>query len=980
MKPYFFSLFVLSLFSSSAGGLADYFKNLPRACDPQVISQRITDQFLRANPVDYRPVGYNAERGYGSNSYVSYPVVSLWVNALACAHLSGDKVREEKLIRHFDAFLPGGRLRHCRSNCYHVDDSVFGALPLEVYLRNGDDRCLKLGLHYADIQWTPPCPETIKERHAAPKDVQVRYWDHGYTPQTRLWIDDMYMITVLQSQAYRATGDRKYIDRAANEMCFYLDELQLKDGSSKGLFYHAPDAPHIWGRGDGWMAAGMALVLDRVPVDNPNRDRILRGYRLMMETLLKYQRPDGLWCQLVNRPDESRNWPESSCSAMFAYAFMTGVKRGWLDGAVYGPAARKAYVALCGLLDEHANVPKVCEGTGKEDNEMHYFNRKRVNGDPHGQAPMLWMTSELLQAGVTSACEYQAKLVPYPQKLVWGSGARAVSCADIKAAMKGFRRCEKIPSEGYRLKVSKTGVEISASNEAGAFYAGETLKQLRNAEGHIPYVEIEDAPKFAWRGLHFDDSRHFFGKKTLIKFLRTMASFKLNVLHWHLVDNQGWRFPVPGYPQLVEAVRPVENRRNFCDLTKTGTYGPFGYTKEDIREIVAEAKKLHIRVIPEIEIPGHSEALIRMCPEFGCFTPSTRPEYFVNNAVCVGKAASIRFFEKVLDEVCELFPDAVIHIGGDECDRTNWKTCPDCQRRMKIEGLKDVAELQAWTTTHFERYLSLKGRRLMGWDEIAEGGLPPKAMVMSWRGTSTGIAAAKAGHEVVMTPNEFCYFDYGQGIVGDPNPYPYNWTVPVPLAKVYTFDPLKGIPERYSSFVMGAQGNNWSEMSCTGAVLEWKVWPRAAALAEVLWTYPRNRDFESFAERVEPLRAQLVKKGVNAAPVAVAPEGLPRGSFTSIYRADGETLRYECGKTVSELVLTNGVLEFFVNGKRVRKFEEATNPQTGAKRPFIEIETVRLGPASYLTIARRVDSDITASILYHGEEVTAKERYDTLPD
>ena len=241
--------------------------------------------------------------------------------------------------------------------------------------------------------------------------MQEAYWAKGYTPQTRLWIDDMYMITVLQSQAFRATGRRAYIDRAAREMCLYLDELQLKDGPAKGLFYHAPDVKYVWGRGDGWMDAGMALVLDRLPEDSEYRPRILEGYRAMMATLLKYQRPDGLWSQLVDRPADPRNWGETSCTAMFTYAFATGVARGWLDPAQYGPAARRAWLALCARLDAFANISDVCVGTGKKDDLQYYFDRPRVNGDPHGQAPMLWIASVLLARLSTFAPDFN-----FPQK------------------------------------------------------------------------------------------------------------------------------------------------------------------------------------------------------------------------------------------------------------------------------------------------------------------------------------------------------------------------------------------------------------------------------------------------------------------------------------------------------------------------------------------------------------------------------------
>ena len=369
----------------------------PEGKDPAVISARITDQFLSGRPEDYHPQGYHGNKGYGWKRHVQYSVISLWVNAIECARLRGDREREEKLVRLFDDFLPGGKLAHCCSRPYHVDDTIFGALPYEIYLGTKEPKYLALGNYYADTQWTPPCDGTVKERHALPRERQEEFWKGGYTPQTRLWIDDMYMITVLQSQAYRATGNRVYIDRTAREMCLYLDELQLKEGPAKGLFYHAPDVHYVWGRGDGWMAAGMALVLDRLPEDSEYRARIMSGYRLMMETLLRFQRADGLWNQLVDRPDDPRNWGETSCSAMFAYAFVTGVKRGWLPKETYGPAFRKAWLALCDHLDEFANISDVCVGTGKKDDLQYYFDRPRVNGDPHGQAPMLWISSVLLE-------------------------------------------------------------------------------------------------------------------------------------------------------------------------------------------------------------------------------------------------------------------------------------------------------------------------------------------------------------------------------------------------------------------------------------------------------------------------------------------------------------------------------------------------------------------------------------------------------
>lgn len=387
----------IALFLASA--LTGVFADLPEGADPGTVSRRISDQFLSTRPENYLPAGYVGNGGYGWNRTVHYAVVSLWVNALACARLDKDEWREKRLIERFGDFLPEGSKNKCCPRMFHVDDSVFGAVPYEVYLMNGDRRCLEMGNRYADAQWSGPSEAIAKERHNPTMAEQTNYCAQGYSPQTRLWIDDMYMITVLQSQAYRATGKRLYIDRAAREMCFYLDKLQLTEGRAKGLFYHAPDARYVWGRGAGWMAAGMSLVLDRLPNDSPYRGRILAGYRLMMEALLRYQRPDGLWCQLVDRPDEKENWAETSGSAMYAFAFVTGIRNGWLDAATYGPAARKAYLALVSRLDCFGNLADVCVGTSKKNDRDWYYARTRVNGDPHGQAPMLWIASVLLTDG-----------------------------------------------------------------------------------------------------------------------------------------------------------------------------------------------------------------------------------------------------------------------------------------------------------------------------------------------------------------------------------------------------------------------------------------------------------------------------------------------------------------------------------------------------------------------------------------------------
>ena len=557
-------------------------------------------------------------------------------------------------------------------------------------------------------------------------------------------------------------------------------------------------------------------------------------------------------------------------------------------------------------------------------------------------------------------------LVPMPKDVEMTGGMRSCSSEEIAQAVSSFAQDAAMPKEGYRLVVDGNGVSVAAADETGAFYAGMTLRQLVDAQGMVPCVKISDEPKFPWRGVMLDEARHFFGKSTVLKLLETMAAYKLNVLHWHLTDDQGWRLPVNGYPELTRTVRPVENRRNFRDVA-TGIVPSAAYTRDEIREIVRRATELHIRVVPEIDMPGHSAAVLSVEHELGCFPPQEfaggGPADKVRNVLCPGRDAVLRFYEDVLDAVCDLFPDPVVHLGGDECDRSNWKRCAKCQARMKEHGLKDVAELQAWFTAHFCKYLAKKGRRLLGWDEIAEGGLPPSAMVMSWRGVSTGIAAAKNGQDVVMTPNEYCYFDYDPCITGDPMAYNFNWAVPLPLVKVYGFDPLKGLPAECRPRILGAQCNNWTEMTCLPNELEWKVWPRALALAEVLWTYPEKRDFADFVRRAEACRERLVAAGVNAGPVRRHPVPL-KGKLTR----SGDCIDYVSGSTTASVAIADGELVFALNGKRARTFKKDGR--------FVELEVLEDIDGSYFATARRDTSEIVVTFRFEGEKVIAKDRWD----
>ena len=469
-------------------------------------------------------------------------------------------------------------------------------------------------------------------------------------------------------------------------------------------------------------------------------------------------------------------------------------------------------------------------------------------------------------------------LLPMPREFTPGDGF----CGD--PAKIEYTVDRSLPAEGYTLNVTKEGVRITSATPAGHFYAERTLDDLK-ADGRLPICRIKDAPAYRWRGLHLDESRHFFGKQVVKRFIDRMAALKFNVFHWHLTDHQGWRLQIDACPELTEkgSIRNVPEwkrmrPREWLDVD-AAAYGPYFYTKDDVREILSYAHARHITVMPEIEIPGHSLAAIRACPFLLC--PDSRDKLdklgYRCATICAGSDEVLRFYEKVLDEVCALFPSVYIHTGGDEARKDIWRECPRCQARIKKEGLKDETELQAWLTRHFADYLAAKGRRLVGWDEILEGdALAAGAVVMSWRGRKGAIAAAMAGHDVILCPEQYCYYDFRQGLANDPETYhgKSRQFAPVSAAMVYSFDPCEGIPSDRRGHVIGAQGNSWTELTLDEKTLDWKLWTRAAALAEVLWTSPEKRDFSAFAPRLEAFRAKLKAKGVNVAPFA-DPSAMP---------------------------------------------------------------------------------------------------------
>lgn len=372
----FYLIYTVTLFclcSCSTGKQNDELKNFPSHADPVIIGNRIVNKFL-VTP----HTRFGNPRAEKAPTYITYPDACAWLGALWFAKATDNREMALQLKTRFEPLFDDEK--HLLPRMNHVDHNVVGAVPLEIYLQNlGSRRYYDLGMLYADTQWE--VPEDAKPEQKA-------FAEKGYSWQTRIWIDDMFMITTIQSQAYKATDDHKYIDRAADEMVMYLKEIQRPNG----LFYHSPDAPFFWGRGNGWMAAGMAQLLATLPEDNKNRTDIIEAYRKMMTTLKQYQGEDGMWKQLI---DEPASWNETSGTAMFTYAMIVGVKNGWLDKKEYSAVARKAWIALTGYINNEDEITDVCEGTNIKNDKDHYMNRKRITGDLHAHAPLLWCASEL---------------------------------------------------------------------------------------------------------------------------------------------------------------------------------------------------------------------------------------------------------------------------------------------------------------------------------------------------------------------------------------------------------------------------------------------------------------------------------------------------------------------------------------------------------------------------------------------------------
>ena len=448
-------------------------------------------------------------------------------------------------------------------------------------------------------------------------------------------------------------------------------------------------------------------------------------------------------------------------------------------------------------------------------------------------------------------------ILPAPVSFERADGTSTAKDVEVVVGKRSFTRWsaflpEYARKEAYRLTITPKQVRIEANTPEGVFRANTTLAQL---ERPLPCGVIIDYPRFAWRGIMLDISRHFRDKEFILKQIDAFSEVKLNVLHLHLTDAAGWRLEVKSHPELTAkaAWRVGDTWRQWDTTGKRyeGSYGGF-LSQDDVREIVAYAAERHMTVVPEIEMPGHSRETVYAVPGVGCKDNS--------DDLCPGKEATFKLLEDVLTEVMDLFPSEYIHIGGDEAGKRDWHDCPDCRRRMQEEGLTSVEELQSYLVRRIEAFLNAHGRRLIGWDEILEGGLSPNATVMSWRGTEGGLEAIRQGHDAVMTPGNRCYLDKVQDA---PVREPEGWGGYLPIDSIYVYDPAAGIPEASLGHLLGVQGNLWHELIPQPSHTEYMLYPRAFAIAEIGWSPVDVKDAVDFRERAIAHAAALRERGYN---------------------------------------------------------------------------------------------------------------------
>lgn len=464
--------------------------------------------------------------------------------------------------------------------------------------------------------------------------------------------------------------------------------------------------------------------------------------------------------------------------------------------------------------------------------------------------------------------------MPQEAKKAWSYLQYAANFGQYRRTGKGkaafrFVSDKKLHPDNYLLRCDSSGITLTASSEKAFFYACQTLNQLMvlHPSGKLPLFQIDDRPAFSWRGLHLDVCRHFFSVAEVKKILRVMSFYKLNVFHWHLTDDQGWRIEISSYPELTR----VGSRRKETRVGHAASGPPIRdgiphggfYSKEDIRSVVAFADSLGIMVVPEIEMPGHAQAAIAAYPWLGVHgkNPGVWTDWGVSPHILAPSDSVFQFLEAVLGEVIELFPSGYIHIGGDEAIKDQWKSSPRIQKQIRDLGLKDEHELQSWFIRRIEKFVNSKGRQIIGWDEILEGGLAPNAAVMSWRGETGGMEAARLKHPVVMSPGSPLYFDHYQS--KDMGTEPLAIGGLNTLEMVYQYHPVpEKLEEAARPYILGAQGNLWTEYIADASQLEYMAFPRALALAEVCWTKKEKKNFPGFLKRLEDHRKILRNFGV----------------------------------------------------------------------------------------------------------------------
>ena len=542
-----------------------------------------------------------------------------------------------------------------------------------------------------------------------------------------------------------------------------------------------------------------------------------------------------------------------------------------------------------------------------------------------------------------------------------------------------FNIDKEIEDEAYKLEVNKENIVITANGKSGFIYGLETVRQLlpeaiesskivSNVEWVIPNLEINDYPRFKWRGLMLDVSRHFFEKDYIKEVIDGLALHKMNILHLHLVDDQGWRIEIKKYPKLTSVggfrVDQEDASWSARELNKSTDKGEFGgfYTQEDIKEIVSYAALKGIQVVPEIEMPAHVMSAIAAYPELSCFeNPIGVPSgsvWPITDIYCAGKDSTFEFLENVLLEVMELFPSEYIHIGGDEATKTNWETCSHCKERMRSEGLHDVEELQSYFIRRMEEFINSHDKKLIGWDEILEGGLAPEATVMSWRGVKGGLEAATQGHDVIMTPGTHCYFDHYQG---PQNEEPLAWGGYLPLSKVYTFDPVvESMTAKEAAHVLGGQANLWSEYIPTNEQSEYMIYPRIAALAETVWSTKESRDWDDFSKRITHMFNRYEYQGINYAK--------------SAYLVIADTQMNMENKSV-EVLLKN---EFTDSDIRYVLGDDSLSRSANKYTGPIQLKETTLIKASLFKNEVPIGKELNETIKFHkaiGKKVSFKEMY-----